>query len=253
MINKIIPTYIKTELRNFILKGDNVECPICEKTFITFLPFGNSTSLIRLNAMCPNCFSVERTRIFWKFLSVDSGFFNSNKKVLHVAPELKLFHKFSSNPLIDYYAIDKFTEGYTRPKGTVNMDITDIKYPDNTFDFILCSHVLEHVPNDILAISELFRVMKYGGWGILQVPIEMEREKTYEDDSITSPEERIKVFGQYDHVRIYGKDYIDRLKSSGFKVELNEYAKKVSKIDKIRYGFGSGETLFIVKKIANNM
>jgi ubiquinone/menaquinone biosynthesis C-methylase UbiE len=190
---------------------------------------------------------VERTRIFCKFLT-DSNFFDSNKTVLHVAPELKLFYRFSLNPLIDYHPIDKFTEGYTRPKGTINMDITDMKYPDNLFDFILCSHVLEHVPNDILAISELFRVMKYGGWGILQVPIEMDREKTYEDESITSPEERKKAFGQFDHVRMYGKDYIDKLQSAGFEVELNDYAQKVSEVDKMRYGFGIEENIFIVKK-----
>lgn len=247
ILKKIIPNNIKTILRNIILNGNNVECQLCEKTFLTFLPFGDPPSQLRLNAMCPNCFSVERTRIFWKFLT-DTDFFNSNKKMLHVAPELKLFYKFSSNPFIDYHAIDKFTEGYTRPKGTVNMDVTDIKYPDNSFDFILCSHVLEHVPNDILAINELFRVMKYGGWGILQVPIEMDREKTYEDDSITSPEERKKAFGQFDHVRMYGKDYIDRLQSAGFEVDLNDYAQKVSEATKMRYGFGNGETLFIVRK-----
>lgn len=248
IIKKIIPAKIKTGLRNILLSGSNVECPICEKTFVKFLPFGLPPAQLRPNAMCPNCNSLERTRIYWKFLTSDDDFFTSNKTVLHVAPESKLFQKFSTSPFINYFPIDKFTEGYKYPKGTIDMDITKMEYPNDKFDFILCSHVLEHIPHDILAMSELYRVMKPGGWGILQVPIEMDRKHTYEDISITSPKERQEAFGQFDHVRIYGKDYIERLKSVGFKVELNEFAKNLSADEMFRFGFGDGEDLFVVKK-----
>ena len=247
-IKKIIPAKIKIKLRNIFLNGNNVECSICEKKFITFLPYGVPPSALRPNALCPNCNSLERTRIYWKFLTARSNFFDLKKDVLHVAPESKLFEKFSSSPLINYFPVDKFTEGYRYPTGTINMDITELDYADNKFDFILCSHVLEHIPNDILAMSELYRVLKPGGWGLLQVPIEMDREFTYEDYSITSPEERQKAFGQFDHVRIYGKDYIDKLSSVGFEVELDDYSRNISEADKFRYGFGKGESLFIVRK-----
>ena len=143
--------------------------------------------------------------------------------------------------------------GTQYPNGTINMDITHLKYPDNYFDFILCSHVLEHIPNDIDAMKELYRVLKPNdGFGILQVPIELDREITYEDHTITSPIEREKAFGQFDHVRIYGKDYIQRLKSVGFEVELDEFANKTSNADKFRFGFGKGKSLFIVRKKNQN-
>lgn len=168
--------------------------------------------------------------------------------MLHVAPEWKLFQKFSSFPGIDYCPVDKFTEGYRYPPGTIDMDITEMDYPDNNFDFILCSHVLEHILDDKKAMMELYRVLKPDGWGILQVPIDMQRDETYEDNSITKPDERQKAFGQFDHVRIYGKDYIDRLRSVGFSVEFNQYAQKLTEAERFRFGFGDGEPLFIVKK-----
>lgn len=248
MIKKIIPSKLKSTLRNKILSGNNVECPICDNTFITFLPFGISPSPLRANALCPSCNSLERTRIFWRYLLDKPDFFESKKDVLHVAPERKLFEKFMANSMIQYFPVDLFTEGYKYPEGTINMDITQMEFPDSHFDFILCSHVLEHIPDDRLAMSELHRVLKPGGWGILQVPIEMDRAITYEDESITSPEERQKAFGQFDHVRLYGRDYIDRLSSVGFEVELDDYSIELPDSEKFRFGFGQGESLFIVKK-----
>ena len=124
------------------------------------------------------------------------------------------------------------------------MDITALEYPENHFDFILCSHVLEHIPNDTKAISELFRVLKLGGWGILQVPFEIDREKTYEDDSILSPEERKIAFGQYDHVRIYGLDYISRLSNVGFSVIKDLYIKSFNEKELFKYGFLPNEIIY---------
>ena len=246
---KMIPPGIKRSIRTLALKGNNVECPVCGSTFITFLPFGEPPYQIRPNALCPNCKSVERTRIFWKYLHSIPGFMDTPRKILHVAPEKQLFRLFASNPNFDYVAVDKFTEGYSYPEGTRDMDITEIDFPDNSFDFVLCSHVLEHIPDDLKAMRELFRVMKTGGWGILQVPIDLNRQTTYEDSSITSPEERKSAFGQFDHVRWYGLDYKDRLASAGFRVEIDDYALKLPADQRFRFGLGLGEDLYTVRKL----
>ncbi len=249
LIKKLIPGSIKIKIRNLALQGNNVECPICEQTFITFLPFGVPPAPLRANAHCPNCNSLERTRMYWKYITEKTDILTRKSTILHVAPEKSLFNRFVSLPNIKYVPVDKFTKGYSYPKETINMDITNMSFSDNTFDFILCSHVLEHIPDDRKAMQELYRVMKPGGMGILQVPIKLNMEKTYEDDSITTPEERQKAFGQHDHVRWYGKDYITRLENAGFKVELDDFSVKASEYDKFRFGYGKGEPLFIVKKV----
>ena len=148
----------------------------------------------------------------------------------------------------EYHPVDKFTEGYTYAEDTKNMDITEIQYPDNYFDFILCTHVLEHISEDRKAMRELFRVLKPGGFGILQVPIDLRLNTTYEDASITAPQERIAAFGQFDHVRIYGKDYKDRLTESGFNVDVNKFVKELSEENQKRLGLPVEKALYLVYK-----
>jgi predicted SAM-dependent methyltransferase len=116
------------------------------------------------------------------------------------------------------------------------MDILNITYSDNFFDAILCSHVLEHVNNDRQAMNEFYRVLKPGGWAILQVPIDYGRSETFEDSSITAPEDREKYFGQYDHLRLYGRDYPQRLMQSGFQVECIDFCKTFSEEEQKRMG-----------------
>lgn len=247
MISKLIPNRIKKIIRNIVLSGNNVTCPICEKNFITFLPFGAEGVKSRMNAMCPNCFSLERTRVFWLILK-KNDFFSSKKSILHVAPEKMLFEKFNSYSKLDYKAIDKFEAGYTRPKGTISMDVTDLKFTDNWFDFILCSHVLEHVIDDIKAMSEMYRVMKKGGWGIIQVPLDFSKKETFEDFNITSSEDRIKAFGQHDHVRIYGVDYLSKLEKTGFEVTAYEVSEHFDENTISRFGLNCSEKIIIVIK-----
>lgn len=115
----------------------------------------------------------------------------------------------------------------------IRMDITDIATPDNQFDCIICYHVLEHVPDDVKAMRELLRVLRPGGWAILQSAVRQNLDKTYEDPNIVSPEERRQVFGHRDHVRIYGRDYKDRLERAGFTVRLDNYVKELED-DKIK-------------------
>ena len=239
---------IKDKIRSYLLRGSNVVCPICKKSFITFLPFGVAPSPKRANAQCPACYSLERTRLYWLYLNSVGGFFDSTRNVLHVAPEQGLFKIFKKNKNFNYYPIDRFEMGYSYPKGTINMDITSLDFPENFFDFILCSHVLEHVTNDYSAMKEFHRVLRKDGFGILQVPIDNAREVTYEDSAIISPEERVKAFGQFDHVRVYGKDYKNRLEQAGFIVEIQDYVSKLTEADRFKYGLAKGELLYIVRK-----
>jgi len=194
-------------------------CPICNSEFLAFLPFGENP---RKNAMCPVCHSLERHRLSYLFLKEKPNIFEENIKMLHFAPE-EIFHNiFSNNENIDYLPVDINPD---MPYVKEMMDIQDIKYPDNTFDFIYCSHVLEHVPNDQKAIKELYRVLKPGGSALIMVPINLSLKETYEDESVNTPELRLKHYGASDHLRYYGLDFQGMLENAGFKI------KKYSKVD----------------------
>jgi SAM-dependent methyltransferase len=212
-----LPVWLKKpfkQFRNYVkYSGTDRYCPICDKSSSRFLPAG---FIRREDAQCPHCNSLERHRLVWLFMNQNTDLFDGRtKKMLHVAPERCLEPKFRKALGENYITADLLS-----PRVMVKMDITDIQYPDNTFDVIYCSHVLEHVPDDRKGMSEFCRVLKKDGWAILLVPITA--EKIYEDPSIVDPEERFKHFGQKDHVRRYGPDYVDRLREAGFKVEKFE-------------------------------
>jgi len=251
-----LPNWIPNKLKHFTrrkarqiaFEGDTVYCPCCKGKFNTFLPGGVAKK--RPHALCPACSSLERHRLLWHYLTHKTALFDKKMKLLHVAPEKLFYQKFVQQPNIEYTPCAKFGEGYADeyPEGTKNIDITDIEIDDNTFDAILCSHVLEHIPEDLQAMRELFRVLKPGGWAILQVPLDKKRDKTFEDFSITDPKEREKAFGQYDHVRVYGNDYQDRLETAGFKVNKDNYISSFSEEDVFRFGFMKGEDIFFCTK-----
>ncbi len=256
LIKKITPKFLLNGYRDYrkkkeikLYQGDKVLCPICNSKFSEFVPFG---LVKRQNAKCPFCSSLERHRLLWKYLNEKTDLFNSDKKIrlLHFAPEKAFYDIFSINQNIEYVACDLFPESF-RYRGKVKIkkaDITNIPFEENYFDVVLCSHVLEHIPDDILAMSELYRVMKKGAWSILQVPIDYTRETTYEDFSITTPKEREKAFGQNDHVRWYGRDYKDRLKRVGFSVQEDDYVKSFPPEDLFRYGLTESELIYYCKK-----
>jgi SAM-dependent methyltransferase len=156
--------------------------------------------------------------------------------MLHIAPERAFFQKFGREKQIQYFPADKFMPGFHYPRGTKKIDILDISYPDNFFDAILCCHVLEHVDNDLQAMKEFYRVLKPGGWAILQVPIDYNSADTFEDDTITAPEEREKYFGQHDHLRLYGRDYPQRLIQAGFNVDCIDFCNTFSEAEQIQTG-----------------
>lgn len=220
--------------------GNKYQCPICENKFRKLLPYGNKGSD---NRLCPKCLSLERHRLIWLYLKNKTDFFTSELKVLHIAPEQSFYYRFSKLPNIDYITAD-----LESPLAKVKMDIRNMPFDNNSFDFVLCNHVLEHIDNEELAISEIYRVMKHGGRAILQVPIDLSREITFEDDSITEPKEREKIFGQYDHLRIHGKDYPERIAKSGLRVSADNYVQTLDPDIVERYRLPAKEMIYIAFK-----
>ncbi|MFC1730870.1 class I SAM-dependent methyltransferase [candidate division KSB1 bacterium] len=230
-------------------KGEGVICPICESAFRSFAPYYGH--YLQKNARCPKCESLERHRLLWEYLHNKTELFNkSKKKLLHFAPEKFFFEFFSNQKMLEYTPCDISPEKYEEHYGgkLVKADITNLPFPDSEFDVIICYHILEHIPNDQLAIAELYRVMKVGGWGIIQVPIDYNRESTYEDFNITSEEEREKAFGQKDHVRWYGKDFIVRLSLAGFTVIEDKFVNTFSTEEIAKFGFDPNEIIYYCEK-----
>ncbi len=226
-------------------RGNQVVCPICGASFAHFGKYGTKN---RTNARCYKCESLERHRLLWLYFNNQTDFFErKNLKLLHVAPELCLYAKFSKMPSVNYYPCDLFPELYPY-KEVFKMDLTNIHFEENFFDVIICNHVLEHIPDDAKAMAQLYRVMKKGGWGIFQVPIDYKREKTYEDFSITTPQERFKAFGQKDHVRWYGQDYKDRLSEANFIVKEDDWVKHFSDEEIQRYRLSPKELIYYCQK-----
>ncbi len=234
-------SHIVLKVVSIFFKGNNVHCPICKSNFRKFLPYGRNS---RDNALCPSCLALERHRLMWLYLENKTEFFSKNIKLLHVAPEICFIDRFEAQHNIEYITAD-----IESPLAKVKMDLHAIPFEDNTFDVIFCNHVLEHVADDIQCLKEMHRVMKPGGWGILQIPIfHPLKEKTYEDASITDPKEREKVFGQNDHVRMYGKDYGQRLAKGGFEVVEENYIDSIPADQQALYALPTGEIIFRVEK-----
>jgi SAM-dependent methyltransferase len=225
------------------LKGDKFTDPIDGKSFRKFLPYGYGKQ--RENALSPSTLSLERHRLMWLFLKEETDFFTSKKKkkVLHIAPEQCFLDIFRKQKNLDY-----ITSDIESPIADVKADICDLPFNDNSFDVVFCNHVLEHIANDTKAMQELYRVLKPGGMGIFQIPQDNSREKTFEDHCITDKKERTIIFGQYDHVRVYGRDYFDTLRSIGFKVDEVDYTKKLDLKQLERFCLMKGEILPVCYK-----
>lgn len=220
--------------------GNKVECPICKSRYRSFLPYGRISP--RPNALCPSCLSLERHRLIWVYLKEKTNFFARNLDVLHIAPEACFMRHFSQQHGEKYITAD-----IESPLANVKMDIHAMPFPDNTFDVVLCNHVLEHVTDDIQAMGEIRRVLKPHGWAILQVPFfSPVPEVTFEDNSITNPRERENVFGQDDHVRKFGKDYVRRIERSGLRAQPDSFASTYDFAS--RYGISKGEIIYRATK-----
>ena len=194
------------------------------------MPYG-SNQAYRKNVLCPHCLSLERHRLLWLYLKERTNIFTIRGKFLHIAPEQCFWSRFKELSNLEYVTGD-----LESPLAQHHFDLHDIPFDDNSFEIIMCNHVMEHVENDIQCMSELYRVLKPGGWAIMQVPIDFSRDETLEDSSIQTPEEREMHYWQKDHLRLYGKDYPDRLESTGFKVRRDHFAQEIDEelIDKYR-------------------
>jgi SAM-dependent methyltransferase len=235
-------SYAAAPVLALFYKGDRFEDPIDGRRYRKLLPYGYKGRQ-RENALAPASLSLERHRLLWLYLQRHTDFFEAPKKVLHVAPEQCFYGRFRKQSNLDYLTAD-----LDSPIADVKMDIHDIQYPEGSFDVVLCNHVLEHVNDDKQCMSELCRVLRPGGLAIMQVPFKSGQKVTDEDPTITDPEERIRRFGQYDHVRQYGEDYPQRLEAAGFKVKAYRAAEDLSPEDLQRFALMPGEVLYVCSK-----
>ena len=231
-------SYWVSPLVSFYYKGTTYTDPIDGKSFRKLLPYGYGKQ--RLNALSPSTLSLERHRLLWVYLQNETNFFTSKQKlnVLHFAPEQEFYKRFKKQQNINYTTTDLVS-----PLADVKADICNLPFEDNAYDILFCNHVLEHIPDDTKAMQELYRVLKPGGMGIFQIPQDLSREVTFSDDSITDAKERAKIFGQYDHVRVYGRDYFDKLRSIGFKVNEIDYTNAISPELVEKYCLAKGEII----------
>ena len=234
-------SYLVRPVLAFFLKGNTHTDPIDGKSFRSFLPYGYGKQ--RNNVLSPSTLSLERHRLLWLYLKHETDFFTAKHKVLHFAPEQAFYKRFKKLKNLDYTTTD-----LNSPLADVKADICNLPFSDNEFDIILCNHVLEHIPDDTKAIQELYRVLKPNGFGVFQIPQDLNRAETFEDNTITDEKERAKIFGQYDHVRIYGRDYFDKLRSVGFKAEEVDYTATLSDEEITKYCLAKGEIIPVVRK-----
>ncbi len=239
------PKTIKNKLLHYALTGDEVECVCCGAKYSTFLPAGIQK---RSNAKCINCGSLERHRSLWMFFKEQNLLTNKPIRLLHVAPEKIFYDQFKSLPNIEYFPIDLMPDEYSYGINTIQMDVTQMTFQDNYFDGIICNHVLEHIREDQKAMREMSRVLKPGGWAILNTPVNLQKETTHEDVNLYDPQKQLELFGQPDHVRVYGRDFLDRVTNAGFTAEVINYVSNFSNNDKFKYGLKDQEAIFYCSK-----
>ncbi|MBP3482601.1 MAG: methyltransferase domain-containing protein [Alistipes sp.] len=224
--------------------GRGRECPVCGCRRRKFLPYGYV--IPREDALCPRCLSLERHRLLWLWLERETDIAKGDKRLLHVAPEVSLMRRlkriYAGND--DMYV----TADLESPLAKMHFDIQNIPLEEGFADIVICNHIMEHVADDRRAMREIHRVMRTGGWGIILSPVELSRAETFEDDTISDPAERTRIFGQYDHRRIYGRDYTDRLREAGFEAEAIDYAATFTPEERTKYAL-SDERIYLVRKI----
>ncbi|MFT3980373.1 MAG: methyltransferase domain-containing protein [Ferruginibacter sp.] len=245
MMGPLFPVLNKLRLAGLRLKyaGNKVHCVCCGSNFSRFAPFGNEH---RQNAWCTKCQSLERDRLLWMYFDKKTNLYTDNLKLLHIAPEIVFFNKFKTQKNLDYQPVDIFPHLY--PKGTTYLNILDHQLPDNSYDVIICNHVFQYIEDDKTAMRNILKLLKPGGWAILQVPINTKGTTTFEDSSITDPKEREKVFGLDEHVRYYSYDYADRLRAIGFHVTVDDYTTSFTDEEIFRYGFFKGDAIYYCTK-----
>lgn len=243
-IKYLIPNFLFETLlkyyyyyQNIKNKGNKYSCPICKGNFSKFLKENYTSD-------CPKCGAGSRHRALYLYLENKTSFFNSNLKLLHFAPEYCFHKRFDKMKNIEYFSADINS---TRAK--LNIDIRKIPFKNEIFDVVLSCYVLEVIDDDIMAMKELYRILKPDGWSIHNVPIDNSLNKSFENSEIKSYEDKIKYFGRWDHTRIYGLDYVERLKSVGFDVTVIKVSEFVEENAIKKYHLNKDEQMFLCKKL----
>lgn len=223
--------------RALAFRGDGVACPCCDGSFRDLRPHRG-----RLGAKCPRCGSLERHRLLWLYFARRTNLLRDALDVLHIAPEYSFEKRLASLPTLRYTTAD-----LDSPLADMHVDVMAMPFPDEAFDIVLCNHVLEHVADDRVAMREVHRVLRPGGWAILLVPIDPSRAATFEDPAVTSAPDRLRRYGQEDHARLYGRDYAERLQAAGFTVTADAFGSTLPDEVVARYRLrrdGNVETIY---------
>jgi SAM-dependent methyltransferase len=237
--------------------GSRLECPFCGWHFRRFLPAGFHYQVIvekqvigghwHRDNVCPRCKSHARERLAYLFLRDRTSLFEQPARVLHVAPEPQLASALKRSPNIRYISADLMGPGVM-----THFDIQHMPFADETFDVVICNHVMEHVADDSVAMAAIYRILKPGGWALLQVPIALKLDRTIEDPTAVTEAQRIERFGQEDHVRLYTRtDYIQRLEATGFAVKAESYPSVLGAAQVQRYGLVQEEEVFLCSKVSS--
>jgi predicted SAM-dependent methyltransferase len=249
LLKRIIPSRKRYALRQGLrwfnalrFVGNRVHCPCCNRNFSSFIRWDPDDPKDD-SSVCPYCALHSRHRLLWLYLREKTGLWDRPLRVLHFAPEYVFWKTFRKQGNLRYVPVD-LVSGLADMK----LDIRDLPFRSESFDVIICSHVLEHIVDDSHAMGELYRVLKHGGWGVVLVPIDYSSETTVEDVKVVTPVERLMRFGQDDHVRIYGKDFFGRLASAGFTVETVRYVDELGDELRKRYGLMKNEHIFLCRK-----
>ena len=206
------------------------------------MPYGYVRS--REDALCPLCLSLERHRMIWLWISRNTILEERRPRLLHIAPEVSLMREFRR--------VYSGTEQYTTadlesPLADMHFDIQQIPLDAESVDVVICNHILEHVEDDRKAMREIYRVLSHGGWAVMLVPEDRSRATTFEDDTITDPQQRTALFGQYDHRRVYGRDYDARVCQAGFRVERHSPREMFGDEECSTYSLGSDDLVVVYK------
>jgi len=236
MIPGSVPLYnlVRSGFNQIRCAGSKYTCPICEKSFGVFID--------KEHQRCPNCRSRTRQRLECLYLRQHTGIFDDEKcKILHFAPEYGFSKVLKKNSNLDYYSGD-----IRKGNAMYVIDITDVCFIDKEFDYVICNHVLEHIPDDKKAISEIYRVLKPGGSFVLTVP--MSSSPTTMEQPLESDEERTRLYGQFDHVRLYGQDFPERLRNAGFDVDMYNTETLATPEEVMKYLLQENEIIFVARR-----